>query len=53
MGEDETLARLQLDEVKAAISNSEQELGKLNRYLCNRGTVSAAYKPPPLISPHL
>ena len=30
-GEDETLARLQLDEVNAAISNSEQELSKLNR----------------------
>ena len=30
-GEDETLARLQLDETKAAISNSEQELSKLNR----------------------
>lgn len=30
-GEDETLARLQLDEIKAAISNSEQELSKLNR----------------------
>lgn len=32
-GEDETLARLQLDEVNAAISNSEQELGKLNRFV--------------------
>lgn len=31
-GEDETLARLQLDEIKAAISNSEQELNKLNRF---------------------
>ena len=30
-GEDETLAKLQLDEVNAAISNSEQELSKLNR----------------------
>lgn len=31
-GEDETLARLQLDEVNAAISNSEQELTKLSRF---------------------
>ena len=30
-GEDETLAGLRLDELKAAISNSEQELNKLNR----------------------
>ena len=29
-GEDENLARLQLDEIKAAISNSEQELSNLN-----------------------
>ena len=32
-GEDETLARLQLDEVNAAISNREQELSKLNRFV--------------------
>ena len=51
IGEDETLARLQLDEVKAAISNSEQELAKLNRCVCTRGTVNAAYKPPSLFSP--
>ena len=49
IGEDETLARLQLDEVKAAISNSEQELAKLNRYVCNRCTVKCRLKAPPLI----
>lgn len=53
IGEDETLARLQLDEVKAAISNSEQELAKLNRYVCNRDAVNAAYKPPTYKSPHV
>lgn len=37
-GEDETLARLQLDEVNAAISNSEQELSKLNRQKKNLET---------------
>ena len=50
IGEDETLARLQLDEVKAAISNSEQELAKLNRYVCNRDTVKCCLYAPQLIS---
>lgn len=50
IGEDETLARLQLDEVKGAISNSEQELAKLNRYVCNRDTVKCCLYAPQLIS---
>ena len=32
-GQDETLARLQLDEIKAAISSSERDLNKLNRFM--------------------
>ena len=32
-GEDATLARLQLDEIKAAISSSERDLNKLNRFM--------------------
>ena len=32
-GQDETLARLQLDEIKAAISSSERDLNKLNRFV--------------------
>ncbi len=42
-GEDETLARLQLDEIKAAISNSEQELNKLNRFVSVVCDISEQY----------